>query len=470
MKRYIVHLIFILIPLFTSLTLSAQEKEQPPVGGEPKDFKIPERETVELDNGITLVMVEYGIVPKATVSLVVSTGRVHETSEENYLATLVGNFMQEGTTSMDAKAVNTAFAKMGGQLNVAVGTHQSTISAPVLSEFAADGVRTIADVAQHPAFPASELERLKTDMKRNFSVARTQPQTQATQEFLSTFYGDHPYGRKMPEDAAVESFTLQQVKDFYSRNFGAKRSKLYVVGKFDKAAVKAAFKESFSEWAAGADIAYEAVKPQPAKDAILLDRPNSPQATILFGLPVVDPSNEDYQTLDVMNSLLGGSFGSRVTSNIREDKGYTYSPFSTVANRYGSAIWYQQADVTIENTADALKEIVYEMDRLRKEAPSPEELEGIKNYEAGIFVLQNSSPNGIIFQLAFMDLYGLDDDYLNNQVKNIHAVTPEQVREMAEKYIRPEDMLLVVVGDKKQTVPQIEAFKKAEIKYEKMID
>ena len=128
--------------------------------------------------------------------------------------------------------------------------------------------------------------------------------------------------------------------------------------------------------------------------------------------------NSDFVALDVMNSILGGSFGSRITSNIREDKGYTYSPRSTVDSRYKSAIWYEQADVTTEFTGASLQEITKEIERLQNEAPSKEELDGIKNYEAGLFVLLNSTPAGIIGQLVFLDTHELEDDFLINKVQS----------------------------------------------------
>jgi len=179
----------------------------------------------------------------------------------------------------------------------------------------------------------------------------------------------------------------------------------------------------------------------------------------MVGMPVITPNNKDFVPLLVANSLLGGSFGSRITSNIREDKGYTYSPFSSVTNRIGGSIWYEQADVTSEHTVASLQEIEKEIKKLQAIPPSEEELDGIQNYEAGIFVLQNSSPGGIIGQLNFLDLYGLDDSYLNNYVKNIHAVTPQKVSEITKDYIDYDKMTKVLVGDKAVIEQQIKTQK-----------
>jgi predicted Zn-dependent peptidase len=256
----------------------------------------------------------------------------------------------------------------------------------------------------------------------------------------------------------IKSYDVNKVKDFYTQNFGAQRSNLYIVGKFNEEAVTKAVKEAFNSWQKGPDRNIPIAKPATKPDVLTIDRPNAPQSTIIVGLPVIDPSNKDYLALSLTNDLLGGSFGSRITSNIRENKGYTYSPYSTVNNRYRTSTWAEQADVTTEHTEASLKEIFYEINKLQSEPPSKEELEGIQNYMAGIFVLRNSSHGGIINQLAFLELHGLDESYLTNYVKNIYAITPEKIQEMAQKYIREEDMTLVVVGDKKKVDPQVKKF------------
>jgi predicted Zn-dependent peptidase len=185
-----------------------------------------------------------------------------------------------------------------------------------------------------------------------------------------------------------------------------------------------------------------------------VDRKNAPQTTIVYGLPTITPKNENYIASTVANSLLGGSFGSRITSNIREDKGYTYSPNSVINNRKSGSVWMQQADVTAAHTIDALKEISKEIKLLQNEPPSAKELEGIQNYQAGIFVLMNSSPFGIINQLNFLDTYGLPDSYLTNYVKNIYQVTPQKVSEMARDLYQTDKMTLVLVGDKESIEKQ----------------
>ena len=177
-----------------------------------------------------------------------------------------------------------------------------------------------------------------------------------------------------------------------------------------------------------------------------------------MGLPVPDPTNPDNIPLTVTNALLGGSFGSRITSNIREQKGYTYSPTSQVSRRYHDAYWAEIADVTTAATGPSLKEIFGEILRLQKEAPSSAELKGIQSYLSGLFVIQNSTRQALIGQLRYVDLQGLGEDYLKNYVQKVNAVTPDEVQRMTAKYIKPEQMTIVVVGDKAKISEQLTPF------------
>ena len=449
--------IFFAVPFYAF----AQQKELPPEGGSPKNFTIPKPDVNQLENGMKVVMVEHGILPKVTLRVYVATGSINEASDKVGVSDLLAELMKEGTQNRDAKTLSKEFAKMGGALNINAGTHEISFSTTVLSEFAPQAVELLGEVIQRSLLPASELDRLKSNMKRQMSVARSQPQQEASRKFYKAIYGDHPYGRDFPADALIDRHTIEDIRQFFDEQFGAQRSTLYIVGKFNKQAVLAAAKSNFNDWKTGNPKEYPLVQPQVQAGTELLDRPNSPQATIRFGIPVPDPSHPDYYPLEVMNGLLGGSFSSRITSNIREDKGYTYSPFSTVSNRYKNALWYQAADITIEKTGAALLEISREIDRLQNEAPTKEELAGIQNYMAGTFVLQNSATTGIIGQLYFIDFHGLGENYLNERVNNIMSVTPEQVREMAQKYLDPQKMFLTVVGDMKQTQNQISDWEKA---------
>jgi zinc protease len=447
-------LVWVLALAYLISPATAQE-QQPPALGVPKDFAIPSPRRFTLDNGLPVTLVSFGQVPKVTIRLVVSAANLHEKKDEVWLADLTGSLMEQGTATLSADALAREFATMGGELSISVGPDTTTINIDVLSERGADAVRLIAEVTQRPKLPESELGRLKSDLLRVLSIQRSTPQSIAQEKFAELLYGDHPYGRVFPQEATLKAFTIDQVRAFHRDNFNATRTRLYVAGVFDAAAMEAAVRAEFGKWQRGSAAAPPKIPPAGNKRFALLDRADAPQSTVRLGLRVPDPTHKDWVALEVTNSLLGGAFISRITSNIREDKGYTYSPNSAVQAHPGEANWVETADVTTKATGDSLKEIFFEIERLRKEAPAATELRNIQNYLAGIFVVQNASRSGVIGRLAFVDLHGLGDDYLTGYVKRIMAVTPEEVRRIANEYLTPEKMTLVVLGDTKTVKEQL---------------
>lgn len=449
------------ILLGASAPAFAQTKVPPPEGGQPRDFRLSEPREFMLPNGMKVVLVQYGTLPKASVTLVVRSGNVDETRDQTYLADLTGDLMKEGTTTRTAEQIANEAASMGGQLNVFVGLDQTTIGGDVLAEFVPQMVQLAADVVRNPRFPASEVERLKADQIRNISIQKSQPQTMTQEEFLKVMYPDHPYGRIFPAPGVLEGFTLDQVKAFHRATYGASRSRIYVVGRFDNIAVERAIREAFGTWQRGTPAAITAPRQVTVHQLSLIDRPNAPQSTISLGIPVINPTNPDYTKLQVTNTLLGGFFSSRITSNIREDKGYTYSPFSQLSSRYHDTYWAENADVTTAVTGASLKEIFYEINRLRREAPSETELKAVQNYMTGTFILGNATRGGITGQLSLLDYQGLPRTYLTEYVKRVTSTSPDDVRAMATAYLDPAKMLIVITGDKKVIEEQVAPYRQA---------
>jgi len=330
----------------------------------------------------------------------------------------------------------------------------------VLSDFGPKFVALLADVLTAPALPASELPRLKSDLLRELSIDRTQPDALAQERFFEMLFPNHPYGRIYPSESALKGYTVEDVQAFYRGNFDAVRTHLYIAGKLE-GDLKQAVESAFGSWARGNAAPQLNAQMTHARSFQFIDRPGAEQSNVLIGLPVAAPTSADYLKLEVMDSLLGGSFASRITSNIREQKGYTYSPFSQIGTRRHLAYWLQTADVTTAVTGPSLKEIFYEIDRLRKDPPTAEELKGIQNYLAGIFVLRNTvSPDAIIGQLHFVDAQGLDRSFLSTYVQKVMEVKPSDVQAMAETYLVPAKMTVVVVGDKGKIADQIAPYQK----------
>jgi predicted Zn-dependent peptidase len=413
-----------------------------------------------LDNGMQGSLVPYGNLPKAIVRVYLDLGNIDEGENETWIADITGELLKEGTSGKSASDIAKAVASMGGEVTFYTGLDRSWIGAEVLSDYTNDLIAILADILQNPSFHEKEFERLKKDFSRNLDISKSRAQNLAREKFLEVLYPNHPYGRLFPTSENLSSYTLEQINNFYNQNYGALRAHIYVVGKFDMRSAENSIRNAFGGWLKGNEPIKNIPQPKSERKIYLVDRPDAPQSTIYMGLPVVDPSHADYFPLTVTNTLLGGYFSSRITSNIREDKGYTYSPYSSVTAHYRDAYWVQTADVSTAVTGASLKEIFYEIDRLQNEAPPEDELEGVKNYRAGIFVLRNSSRSGITAQLNYINFHQLSDDYLSTYVQNIFAVTLQQVQEMTQKYLKDEDMTIVIVGDKKEVPAQVKKYAK----------
>jgi zinc protease len=434
------------------------QKQAPPEGGPPKAFTVPANETYSLPNGMKITLVPYGNIPKTAISLVVEAGEINEGTSRTGVSGLTTDLMKEGTEKLTAQQVAEAAARMGSTLEIHAGQDQTKLGIDVLQEFAPDAVKLLADVAQHPRLPQSEIDRLKNDALRQIALQNSQPQTIALVRFRKILYGDHPYATVVPTEADIKKLTLQDVKDFYSGNFGAQRAHLYVAGKFDSDAVKKAISESFSGWSKGPARMENVPLMKPQRVLDVTDRPGAPQSTLIVGLPVPPATSPDTVSLIVTNSLLGGSFNSRITANIREAKGYTYSPRSELSRRYHDGYWAETADVTTQFTGPSLKEIFSEVTRMQKEPATELELKGIQNYLSGIFVIQNSNRSALIGQLQNVDFQGLGENYLKTFVAKVNAVTPGIVQKMTQEYIKPQEMTIVIVGDKAKIADQLTEF------------
>jgi zinc protease len=440
--------------------VAAQQHQSPPAAAPAKDFALPARQDLKLPNGMQVTLVPYGQLPLATFSLAVRTGAIDERADQVWISKLMADYLQQGTTTRPAADLARTAAGMGGTITVTAGEDETTLSGTVLADSAAPFARLIADVIQHPRFPESEFPRLRADRLRELAIANTQPQALTDARYQALIYPDHPYGRQYPTDAALNGYAPATVRDFYAREVGAARAHLYVVGRFDIRAVEAAVRASFAAWTAGRPPTIDVPKPHAEHSLAVIDRPHAVQSTVYMGLPVPDPSTSSWIPLDVTDALLGGSFASRITENIREQKGYTYSPFSFVDAHYRTAVWTETADVTTNVTGASLKEIFGEIDRLRTTPPSADEVRGIQNYLAGIYVLRSATRGGLARQFEFVDLHGLGNAYLSTYVRRVYEVTPTDVQQIAKQYLDPARMTIVVAGDQKTIADQLTPYGK----------
>lgn len=452
------------VVLFALLVLArplAAQKEAPPAPGAPKAYKVPPRRSLVLPNGMRVTLVPYGTVPKVAISLSIATGTIDESPTQIQLSSLTASMLLEGTTSRSASDISRAAAEMGGALGANSSDDDVTVGGEVLSEYGDQYVILLADVVLHPKFADLDVNRLAANLIRDNAISMQDPGEIARVKFRALMLGNHPYARAVAPDAMIKGYSAAVVRGFYAKNYGARRAHLYVSGVFDAVNMERAIRLAFGRWKTGDPATVNPPAPTARRQVELIDRADAVQSTIRMGLPVADPANPDYIRVSVTDAVLGGSFASRITSNIREDKGYTYSPYSMVSTWPKVGIWTEVADVTTNVTGASLKEIVGEVDRLRKQAPGAAELTGIKNGLAGQFIIQNSSRNGLIGQLQFVDQYGLGDAYLGSYVTNVMGVTPEQVQQTARRYFDPAKMSITVVGDKKTVEAQIAPYRGA---------
>lgn len=434
---------------------AAQEKEAPPAGGEPRGFELPKVESYSLRNGMKVTLVPFGRVPKAFVLGAVQVGNLHD-GDDPWISDLTADMMAEGAGGKTASEIALEAAMMGGDLNVGVGLDQTTVSMDVLSESVPDAVGLIADVLQRPNFPEEEFERIQQNRLRNISIGATQPGTLAQDAFTKSIYPNHPYSTAvLPDAEAFAALTLDDAKAFHAANFGAKRTHLFIVGQFDRRQVRRAINNSFRRWDGGPDPLDLTPEMPESPEVKLIDRPGAVQSTIRLGKRV--PPVDETLDLEGADTILGGYFSSRITRNIREDKGYTYSPNSAISIEKDAAYWRQNADITSEATGPALAEIVKEIRGLQDAPPPDDEMRGIKNYMNGIYVIQLASRFGVANRLSFVNLHGLGTEYLENYVATVETLTPQSVQDAAKTHLAIDEMSLTVVGDLASVRPQLEA-------------
>ncbi|WP_218312003.1 M16 family metallopeptidase [Alteromonas antoniana] len=423
---------------------------EPPAPATPKNFMLPEVEHFTLENGMEVSLIPYGTTPKSTMMLHFDTGNEND-GDKRGLSDITFELLNKGTSSLSASDIAKQAASMGGQVTTSAGMNTSRIAIDVLSEFNEQAVALLADLVGNSEFSEADLERAVANQWRQIEVSKSRAQGQAVEAFYEAMYPAHPYGRIFPTNEELTRISRDDVLAFSSRYLNGSHAHLYIAGQFDSQSLKQAITGAFASLPAGTktdSIAPPA--PAPASQLVMIPRDGAVQSTVRLGQRSIPAADDKYVALEVMNTLLGGMFSSRITQNIREDKGYTYSPRSAVFSHDGAAVWYQSADIQAESTGEAINEIVSEIAGLQQTPPPAEELQGVKNYMSGLFVLRNSSRSGVIAQLVNLNIHGLPKSRLTNYISLVNDVSAETVSEAARNYLDLNTMSLIVVGDPEQ--------------------
>ena len=235
---------FAILASFLLAVSAPSSRELPPAPAAPKPFTLATPRTFALDNGVSVTFVPFGAIPKVSITVAVEAGNFHE-GADTWLADVMGELMKEGTATRTAKEVALAAADMGGEVAISVNPDQTLIGTDVLSEYAPDAIALLADVLQNPRFPDSELPRIKQNLLRSLSVGKADPTALAQEGFLKLLFGDHPYGAVFATPEQIRGYTVENAKRFYESNFGARRTRIYVVGRFDQADAEKAIRQAF---------------------------------------------------------------------------------------------------------------------------------------------------------------------------------------------------------------------------------
>jgi zinc protease len=370
-----------------------------------------------------------------------------------------------GTTARTSRQIEEDLRRMGSDLSSGAGADTSVISFAGLVDFSNDLLGLVSELAQHASFPADEFERERRQLVEGLRIERTTPGFLAGERLRRVLFGAHPYGTVSPTEEQVTNYRVDQLKDFYQKYYRPGNALLVMVGDFAPQAMLVQIEKAFGSWAAGP---VEAA-PNPAlpelkgRRVCLVHLPGSVQTQILMGNRAITRKHPDWLRLTLANSIYGGAFNSRLVMNIREDKGYTYSPRSGTHSLRQHGYFSVGAAVRNEVVAAALTEIFYEIDRMRATPVGDAELDDARNYMTGVFSLGLATQDGLAGQLATATLEKLPDDYLETYRERILKLTPADVLDAAQKYFDSANAQIVIVGDRAQIESQAAQFGTPEV-------
>jgi zinc protease len=445
--------------LFAPALLLAQQNPvtKPPELGAVKPLSVPPVVERTLPNGMRLLIVEHHELPVADFVLVVKTGSEADPAGREGLATLVSNLLDEGTTARNALQIADQIAFLGIRLSTGGATLNSfdasriTLHTPTAQLDSA--LALMADVTLKPSFPEKELDRLRQERLTTLLQIKDNAPVLADLAFNSILYGEkHAYGRPtLGNDKTVRDITRADVLNFYNTYYKPNNAALVIVGDVKPDAVQKQVEKYFGAWQRGnVSAAQLGTTPAaaPAATVYLIDKPGAAQSSFRLGSVGVPRVTQDFFPIQVMNTILGAAFTSRLNQNLRETKGYTYGARSGFDMRQSAGPFVAQAEIVTAKSDSALIEFLKELRGIREPVPSPE-LEKAKQYLQLQLPSQFEVPSDIAARLVPIALYNLPLDYFATYSQRIAAVTSADVRRVAQQYVRPDQMNIVIVGDLK---------------------
>jgi zinc protease len=406
-----------------------------------------------LANGLRVLIAENRSAPLVAIRSLIKSGADHDNAELAGLAALTADLLDEGAGSRDAIQLAEHVGILGASLGTGADWDASYISLDSLSRNTHPAVEVLADVTFRATLPRDGFERVKKERLTEILQQRDEPAVIAGKRFASLLYGQGVYGNSIigtPESLA--RIGLDNARRFYSQHYIPNNGSIIVAGDLDASAAARLVSQLFEPWKRGPEPPRPRLEPRllDSSRVYIIDRPEAVQSEIRIGHIGVPRSTEDYFPLSVMNALLGGVFNSRINLNLRERHGYTYGARSSFAFRRQAGPFVVSAPVRNEVTRESVSEVLGELRRIRTGDVEKHELEDTKSYLIGVFPATVQTASDVAGRLVDMELYGLPEDYFDRYRERIAAITPDDITRVANKYIDPEKLLIVVVGSAKQ--------------------
>ena len=441
------------VPPYTADFEKAQDwrKEVPKPGPDPI-LHLPTPKTFALANGVKVYLIEEHSLPVFSAALVTMAGGEENPKDKPGLAAFTARLLTEGTATRSSTQLANDVAQIGAGLSAQAGTDEAAASVSALSNNGGPAMELLADAVLHPAFKDEEVERIRQERLVAIQQEGDSPVAVALRVGAKALYGDQPYGfRPVGTTESVKAATKADMSAFWAAHYAPKDAALIVAGDVTEAEAKRLAEKYFGSWSGAGGAESATIPPAPAPPArkvIVVDKPGSPQTTLIaFGLGV--PRNTpDYAAVNEMNSILGGLFASRINMNLREKNGFTYGAFSGFSFNRGGGPFYSGAQVRTDSTGPATRELFAELNRIHTDPATPEELKLAKDSSLRSLPGQFETVGNEIGLMAELYVYGLPNDYFQKLPASFEAVTPDAVAKAAKDYIHPDNLIVIAVGDK----------------------
>ena len=376
------------------------------------------------------------------------------------LTDLLAGLLPEGTATRSSREIADEIARMGASLSAGANSDYTIVAASALAQFNDPVMDLMADVILEPSFPENEVELAKQNTKESLRQQRAQPSFLASEMVSRVMFGEHPYSVVAPTPESIDRSSREEFVRFHRAKLVPNNAVLIVVGDVHYDEILNRAESLYSTWERGEDVVanFPAPPVRTSKTAYLVDRPGSAQSNIVIANSGITRTSPDYFPMMLMHTVLGATASSRLFMNLREEKGYTYGAYSNLDARRSAGTFRATAEVRTQVTGDSLKEFFYELNRIGNDRVSEKEIADAKSYLTGVFPIRLETQEGLTDQLVQIKMLNLPDDYLENYRGRVQAVTIEEIQRVAQKYIKPEEAALVVVGDGALVIEQIKPY------------